>query len=558
MNRKTLVGMSFVLLTLVVGNLYLNTEVRNDPVSGGVLFGNSFDDWRPTNQTLINNGCDGCHDSGIAPGSGSLNLDLPDDPIYTLESFDVSSSVTGFVEAASDDIVVGFNVLDDDNSDFTTETVFENGVDVGGSGNSGTVTVGLTAPSTPGNYTLKAYAVWAQTGDVMYYLVGSVDVEVMQVMDTTPPDFAVTCVDSTTTAKPGLPLNVACVDNKGFENNTEVSGKVLIHTNVSDENIASVRYKIADDPLKDMLLDPSSGLYATEVNTILYPDGKTSMVIVATDLGGNQNSITLILNIQNAGQLPSTDIITYKVSNLISITDQAVDEIWEDISPTYIPEFGSGGYIKTTHNDFYIFALLAYDPSYTWVSIEFSALEGESNHMLDGHDTWSFMTDADYDGDGYFVGASGNPVPDSRQDLIYEKFEDTAEGLMIVEVLRPLDTNDPEGYDVVFNQTGVYNVQFASNVHHKSAHDVFTWALTDQGPSGGSQNTPPPPNGNSLSLTDVSNVVFTLTGVSIISIIIAHFAIRVKARPVDKPSRVVESRRDISEASLSKALRGND
>ena len=244
---------------------------------------------------------------------------------------------------------------------------------------------------------------------------------------------------------------------------------------------------------------------------------------------------------------------------MISISDGKVDELWDDYSQFFVSEFGTGGYIKTAQNGFYIFVLIAFQPSISWVSFEFDAVPGQNDHMKDGHDGWTFglftddSNDMEFYGDGYFIGASGSPENDLRNDIFFEAFED--DSLRYVEMIRPLDTLDIDGRDVVFNNTAIIDIQFASDAPgaHKSDHDVYTWAISDLTPSGGVV-LPPSGNGNS-NPGELSDIVFVFSFTLVVFSVLIHGALRVVSRPIKHDKRIVYTDRLPNQPTLRDVIR---
>ncbi|HKZ41010.1 MAG TPA: hypothetical protein VJ044_08610, partial [Candidatus Hodarchaeales archaeon] len=358
------------------------------------------------------------------------------------ENFNVSSYVAGFTEANSNQIVIGFNTLDENNSLFLggRQAASVSGIAVDGSGASQATLIALGAPATPGTFLLHAWA-----------------------------------------------------------------------------------------------------LYAKETSTLFYYLGESVSVLV-TESAPDPNA--------------STDIVTYKVTQKTpKLSDGSLDELWETIPLYYVSEFGSGGYIKSIHNGYYIYSLLAYEKSMNWISIEFDALLGQENHMLRGNDAWSFGQglQTNYVGDGYFVGASGEPLADARNDIFFETFADDT--LAYVELVRLLDTQDSVGKDIVFNTATIFNIQFASNIAHVTSHKIHTWSLSTKGPTNATATVIPPGQIVGPTMTEISDIVFVFSVTMVFFTAAIHATLRVISKPIKHERRIVHTDKLPNQPSLRQAIR---
>lgn len=157
------------------------------PTSASTNKSSDFDDWRPTNQSLVNGNCDRCH-YGVVLGSGNLLLEITPSFLFTnTTGAEIMFKVENFAEAGGSKITVGLNNLDEDNQLFLRDGVtdYVDGIGVGSSGNSGTYSIDLTMPSSQGNYSLLAYAVWGYEDTPMYYLEQSINVSVHESLQET-------------------------------------------------------------------------------------------------------------------------------------------------------------------------------------------------------------------------------------------------------------------------------------------------------------------------------------------------------------------------------------
>ncbi|MHA2365853.1 MAG: hypothetical protein ACXAC7_17980 [Candidatus Hodarchaeales archaeon] len=249
-----------------------------------------------------------------------------------------------------------------------------------------------------------------------------------------------------------------------------------------------------------------------------------------------ENSQIGVAKLSNLNQ--ANEIITYKSNNSISVSDGVIDPLWDSYSPIEISEFGSGGFIKTSQNGFYLSVIIGYESTIKWISLEFDVATDDC--MVDGHDGWTFGTgyDVTYSGDGYFVGLD-EPIDDIRNDIFYEMIEGTP--LNHIEIVRVLDPKDSDGYDAVFNLTNTVKVQFAgSGEYHKGSHDIYSWTLSNNAPPGGTGTVPT--NGGSDSSIDtgeLSDIVFIFSVVMVFVTVFIHGVLRVISRPIKHEKRIV-------------------
>ncbi|MHA2337334.1 MAG: hypothetical protein ACXACX_08520 [Candidatus Hodarchaeales archaeon] len=478
-------GLLFLFVIFLSALFYFNGISLNTPSEGSPLLDSRFNEWREDN-TSIANTCNACHGdpSGNFPGSGTLTV-FANNQATTSLTFDVDVTITGFTEAQGND-----------------------------------------APSSPGNYSLKVHAIYTDTAtdDYFWYINKTFDIEVVQPVDSDPPVIENVWMNGTT-----------------LTNNTKVGGEFLLRVNVTDPNLASVKYSLNGSDFEDLNQEGTTTIYNKTIDVSKLNNGSLSLFINAKDAVNNQANMTFNLLVENFGV--SADIISYSTDKLISISDGVVDEIWDDFQAEklFVSEFGSGGFILTAQNGFYIFALIVYESSNTWVSIEFDALPDTDNHMLDGHDGWTFglgATQRQYVGDGYFIGGSGEPEDDFRDDILFETFED--ESMTYVEMIRPFDTSDPDGHDVVFNSTAILDVQFASSSSHiGTGHNIYSWTISELTPSGGTVEPPPDDTGSS-NPGELSDIVFVFSFTLVLATGLVHAGLRVVSRPIKHDKRIVQ------------------
>jgi hypothetical protein len=524
----------FILFVFFLSALFfINTTSLYTPSEGSLLLDGRFYEWREDNASITDT-CKTCHGdpSGNFPGSGTLTV-FSNAQTTTSLNFDVDVTITGFTEAQGDDLTIGFINFYEDNSLFLDgeNDTHNSNVAVDGSGDLVTQneTVQLTAPSSPGNYTLKIHAIYTDTAtdDNFWYINNTFDIEVVQPVDFTPPVIEDVWMNGTT-----------------LTNGTKIGGEFLLQVNVTDPNLAGVKYSLNGSDFEDLAQEGITTIFNTTIDVSRLNNGSVSLFINTKDAVNNQANITFNLLVENFGI--SADIISYFTDKLISISDGIVDEIWEDFQAEklFVSEFGTGGYFLTAQNGFYMFALFVYESSIDWVSIEFDALPDTDNHMLDGHDGWTFglgtTSDRQYVGDGYFVGGDGAPEDDLRDDIFFETFE--VESMTYVEMIRPFDTNDPDGHDIVFNSTAILDIQFASSLLHINydvPHNIYSWTISELTPSGGTVE-PPPANGGSGNPGELSDIVFVFSFTMVLVTGFIHAMLRVVSRPIKHDKRIVQ------------------
>ncbi|MCE7734778.1 MAG: hypothetical protein GPJ54_07880, partial [Candidatus Heimdallarchaeota archaeon] len=120
----------------------------------------SFDTWRPSSTS------GGCHNFG-SPNTGVTGEILFTPAIMYVtpgEVFDISATVSNFGGAiSSNDLTIGYNTIDGDNSDFLVATVSEPAHAMTGDDSTAAYVETFTAPATTGTYIIHAYAVSGTT-----------------------------------------------------------------------------------------------------------------------------------------------------------------------------------------------------------------------------------------------------------------------------------------------------------------------------------------------------------------------------------------------------------
>jgi hypothetical protein len=529
MVKQTKLGIFFIFVIFFSVLLLSNSNQINIETEARLFYDTRFDEWREDNASIItscdNTGCHGDPDSGNIVGSGSLTV--YNGTAYAGGIYDVNIGVNGYIEGQGKPVAIGFIKVYENNSLFldNAEDIHEVTPNLDGSGNLINQTISLKAPAQLGNYKLKVHALFTEGDSLIYYINATFDVTVEAALDQVAPV-----------------INQVLIDGESVSTTEQYGGTYTVEVNATDESPPiGVKFSIANSDYVDLISNGTTSFYEGELSTFSVPEGTVDLVINAIDSFSNEINSTFSIKINNTGVGPDADIVAFFSKDLISISDSMIDELWDDFPKLFVSEFGATGYIQSGQNGFYVFVLLAYESDINWISIEFDALPSQDNHMLDGHDGWTFglgATSRQYMGDGYFTGGSGEPEDDFRDDIIFETFVSEADGLTYVEMIRPLNTNDPDGHDVIFNSTTVFNVQFASSSSHLGTdHTIYTWMISDLTPSGGTVTPPPEDNSNPGELSDI---VFVFSFTMVLFTGFVHAVLRVVSRPIKHDKRIVQ------------------
>ncbi|MFX1286312.1 MAG: hypothetical protein ACFFB5_21945 [Promethearchaeota archaeon] len=168
-----------------------------------------------------------------------------------------------------------------------------------------------------------------------------------------------------------------------------------------------------------------------------------------------------------------TGFISPKIGGDINLNDGEITSFWVNIT-TYqnVTEFGEQGYVKFANNETHLYALLVSSIENTWISVEFEP--DPSQCMKNLNDGWSFYIDKENETvlakDIMFIGTR-IPEDDEKNDLQIESV--FSEGLVYIEVIRPFDTLDPDGLDIVFENGSTNLLRFASEKKHFGNHDIY-------------------------------------------------------------------------------------
>jgi hypothetical protein len=469
-------------VTLGFSILILSLLLANVNVKGTTNFSSSFDDFAVNDLTASGCTVGGCHVATLTSilGSGNINITTP----TTVEAgvqFTANVSISGFTEAATEDIAVGFRSADGNNSflgsfnDRVNETAI---LDVSGNLD---VLFDFTI-SAEGNYNLTALAVWADLGDdkKFYYLYSNTTINVTPSADSEAPVINSVLLD----------------DTQASNTSADLSETVSIKVNVTDNvGIKKILVKIDGTHLSELDYNNISKLYEYSFNTYALPNGPIILELYAEDTVGNNVTEAYSLTITNTAVMG--DITSYKmVKSEIVIGDGIVDDYWENIQDKFIVEelstISVDGWVKSAHDDYYLYMLVAYaNEKITWLAFELDASE---ENMADNNDGWIFGEgEISYYGDAYYLGDAEHPAIDNRNDISYEMFVSEEEEINYVEFKRPLITNDVAGNDIDLEEGKLYNIKIASNgkatYHKDSEKQVYTLAISQAFPGGNTGTT---------------------------------------------------------------------
>ena len=470
-SRSILIVSLIFFLFLMLANTETNADLKTPD-----LF-NDFD---------VNDlsGCS-CHNGGspiVLKGNGTIDVALPSF-VEPGNPFSVNLTVRGFTEAADDNITIGFRYYDADNNMVIpneNKSIHQEDYPLNSTGYSVSVLTlsGFLAPGDLGNYSLEATAIRVSSDiKTFYYLKANATLVVSGAPDTTPPQ-----------------INFVKYNNKTLQNGTTLSERVIFEVNATDD-VALKRVRISYNELeRDMEYDNQSSTYKYTLDTYLLKNGPLTIIFNAVDSSDNTVNVTYNTVVKNEGI--KGDINSYKLfSSEIIIGDGVVDSFWENVEKFDVIEYSStssAGYIKSLHDDYYIYFLIGYSTDkIDWIAIEFEYSNATSDeHMVEGNDGFAIGTGqkgAEYFGDIYYVGDKDHPEVDTRNDYSYEIIQEQGSDFVIIELKRPLNTNDLAGHDIVFEEGKIYNVRFASSkpAYHKDGErQTYTLALTTIGPQG--------------------------------------------------------------------------
>ena len=122
---------------------------------------------------------DGCHDDTVTFSSvGIINLvSSAGNETNAGEEFTISATISGFTEAASQNVTMGFSSLRGHNDEFEFNPEYIGTVTLDASGNSATKEFTLTAPSEGGTYELIVDALYdSEGGGALDWTFGSIEI----------------------------------------------------------------------------------------------------------------------------------------------------------------------------------------------------------------------------------------------------------------------------------------------------------------------------------------------------------------------------------------------
>ncbi|MFV2014809.1 MAG: hypothetical protein ACC656_05245, partial [Candidatus Heimdallarchaeota archaeon] len=175
---------STIIILLLIATLFMLSPTESSKTV------DLFEQWRP------NTGDIGCHQGSTTNThvGGSIIFNSSWLLVEIGQEFALQTNVVNFegnIQDSSNDITVGFNILDEDNSEFLTATIAETAHKLDENGTSDTSWEAIfTAPDTTGNYTLVAYGVAGGTNPSYFdWVIGQIRVEVIEVSGPPGPSF---------------------------------------------------------------------------------------------------------------------------------------------------------------------------------------------------------------------------------------------------------------------------------------------------------------------------------------------------------------------------------
>lgn len=228
----------------------------------------------------------------------------------------------------------------------------------------------------------------------------------------------------------------------------------------------------------------------------------------------------------------------------LNLNNGKIDDAWSNVtSEQVLTEFGDSGSAKFANNGTHLFALLTASASYEWISIEFETESGQC--MRNGHDGWTIYIDQATNDvnllDISFVG-SVIPLTDAKNDLQSE-YVITGD-LLEIEIVRPFDTSDSDGSDIVYENSSLVLLSFASNVDHYDTRQGFYLSIQYyEGIEDGFIPLEIIPELNIPVAVDWLPVKTSILQISVFFIgffISVHFLVRVLRRPLTHGSRIVD------------------
>ncbi len=215
----------------------------------------------------------------------------------------------------------------------------------------------------------------------------------------------------------------------------------------------------------------------------------------------------------------------------LSLVDGQIADFWINVtSYQNISEFGEGGYVKFANNETHLYSLLVFPSDSDWVSVEFQPEPDAC--MTNLNDGWSLYVTENPDTveakDIKFVGVV-MPDDDAQKDITIES---VFEGSMTyVELVRPFDTGDTDGYDIVYTNGSLNMMQFASASDHIGAHTDYYLLITDS-LAGDVPTNPSVDIPTGANLGQIKFLLLGVTPVGVVVFILFHAFRRVYSSPI--------------------------
>lgn len=264
-----------------------------------------------------------------------------------------------------------------------------------------------------------------------------------------------------------------------------------------------------------------------------------------------------VLNVVGKGSDNPTGFIAPKTTVDVILDDGQIASFWSKIQ-TYqnVSEFGTKGMVKFSNNGTHLFTLLVSSSNRAWISVEFEP--DSSLCMKNLNDGWSFYIDKASETvlakDILFKGTV-IPADDVKNDLQVESI--FSDNLVYIELVRPFDTSDVQGYDIIFSNGSTNLLKFASDGNHFGVHEIYFLYIYIPADTPGNETTGNETTGETIiipadipdiplpDVVDLSQVKFLLLGltpVGVFGFIILHLIRRVLTSPIKHDhERIVSS-----------------
>ncbi|MFX1506033.1 MAG: hypothetical protein ACFFDC_07950 [Promethearchaeota archaeon] len=232
--------------------------------------------------------------------------------------------------------------------------------------------------------------------------------------------------------------------------------------------------------------------------------------------------------------------VSSKIEGGINLNDGEITSFWTNITDYQdVIEFGEQGYVKFANNETHLYALLVSTTENAWISVEFEP--DPSLCMKNLNDGWSFYINQEEETvlakDIMFVGTV-IPKDDVKNDLQIEGV--FSDGLVYIEVVRPFDTSDPDGFDIAFENGSTNLLQFASKKKHFGGHDKYYLYVHVSDKSEGNPIIPEIPE--TIDLNQVKFLLLGITPVGVVGFLGIHLIRRVIYSPIKHDhDRIVSS-----------------